>query len=345
MPVLERPDVSDEVIAGYARAGWGLTATGVRFLPVGYDPWASAWEVSADTGERVFLKVRRRAADVAGARVARWLRDGGLTQVVAPLRTVDGGLWHADGEHVVLVYPLVDGENLWGRDLTDEQWVQLGAFLAALHGMVLPAELAGQVPAETFQCPSAARVRVMPGEFEADPVGARRELVDFWHGHAEQISALADRTDELGRLAAAQRLPAVLCHADFHAGNVLADREGRLFVVDWDGPLLAPRERDLMFVVGASFDERPVTAHQEALFLRGYGPVEPNWPALAYYRCQRALDDIAEFAQTIMFRPELSERSRLDDLRWFRGQFGPAGPVELAMADEPVLDTAGPSVN
>ena len=52
---------------------------------------------------------------------------------------------------------------------------------------------------------------------------------------------------ELGKWA---RLPLVLCHADLHAWNVLLDTDRQLWLVDWDETILAPKERDLMFVVG-----------------------------------------------------------------------------------------------
>jgi spectinomycin phosphotransferase len=137
------------------------------------------------------------------------------------------------------------------------------------------------------------------------------QLRQGWHlEHDEQIQAMAARVEELGRLAAAQRLPVVLCHADIHAANLLVDRGGRLFVVDWDDAIRAPRERDLMFVLGAAFGGRPVTGRQEALFWQGYGPADVNWPALAYYRYERAITDIDEFARAVLLRDDLSEAAK-----------------------------------
>jgi spectinomycin phosphotransferase len=73
----------------------------------------------------------------------------------------------------------------------------------------------------------------------------------------------------------------VLCHADIHTANLLLDGQGRLFVVDWDQPILAPRERDLMFVTVGGFvtEERA-----ETLFFQGYGKTEVDPLTMAYYR-------------------------------------------------------------
>jgi hypothetical protein len=44
----------------------------------------------------------------------------------------------------------------------------------------------------------------------------------------------------------------VLCHADRHGWTVLVRGDDEVAIVDWDEPLLAPKERDLMFVGAAS---------------------------------------------------------------------------------------------
>jgi spectinomycin phosphotransferase len=35
-----------------------------------------------------------------------------------------------------------------------------------------------------------------------------------------------------------------------HAGNVVVGADNELTIVDWDEPILAPKERDLMFIGG-----------------------------------------------------------------------------------------------
>ena len=42
----------------------------------------------------------------------------------------------------------------------------------------------------------------------------------------------------------------IVCHFDIHAGNILIDDDGSLYIVDWDDPILAPKERDLMYIGG-----------------------------------------------------------------------------------------------
>ncbi len=111
------------------------------------------------------------------------------------------------------------------------------------------------------------------------------QFAAFWQERREEIARITDRCEELGSLLRGNRgsllqktSPLFIpCHADIHTANLLVDPQGGLHIVDWDQPILAPQERDLMFVVGGHSPE-------EAAFFQGYGEVAIDPLALAYYR-------------------------------------------------------------
>jgi spectinomycin phosphotransferase len=72
------------------------------------------------------------------------------------------------------------------------------------------------------------------------------------------------------------------------------------YIVDWDEPIMAPKERDLMFIGGGVCNvwNNP---SEEALFYKGYGKTEINKTILAYYRHERIVEDIAEYSQILLF--------------------------------------------
>jgi spectinomycin phosphotransferase len=164
-----------------------------------------------------------------------------------------------------------------------------------------------------------------------DPLST--ELAGFLRDHRQQIEQMLQRA---GALAQALRrradLPAVTCHTDLHPGNLLLDRQGALYLVDWDAPRLAPKERDLMFL-GAGMGEDGPGVREAALFYQGYGPAQVDGMALAYYRYERIIQDIYEFCKQILLTSGESE-DRYQAYAWFSGQFLPGREVEAAFGSD-----------
>jgi spectinomycin phosphotransferase len=103
--------------------------------------------------------------------------------------------------------------------------------------------------------------------------------------------------------------------------------------VDWDDTLLAPRERDLMFVIGGLRREL-VGPREEALFFQGYGAITVNPLALAYYRYARAVSDLGYEGEQGFFRPDLGLDTRREAVDRVRRLFEPGYLVALAFASD-----------
>jgi spectinomycin phosphotransferase len=227
---------------------------------------------------------------------------------VAPIDRPGGGAVHGFGDYRLLLYPFHDGANLWSRGLSDRQWVEYGQFLGRLHALTPSAEIAAVLPVETYRSSAGERMRTLGAQAAVSEV-----LGAFWQRYGAALHRLSDTVDDLAsRVRKAQH---VICHADIHPGNMLVDSDGGLHVVDWDAPILAPRERDLMFVYSQDFGDHPINAHRAELFREGYGLLDPDQTMLSYYRSERHLDDVAEFLGSIL-SPEASAESQANDLHW-----------------------------
>jgi spectinomycin phosphotransferase len=162
-----------------------------------------------------------------------------------------------------------------------------------------------------------------------DPVAER--LAAFWRTKRDEIRALVARAEQLANSLRARADAVddfVLCHADLHPGNLLQDAGGELAIVDWDAPIFAPRERDLM-CLGGGVSEVWSDAREEALFYAGYGPITLDPLALAYYRYERIVADLAAYGEQI-FGAHGSLEDREHGLRQVMGQFLPRQVVEVA---------------
>jgi spectinomycin phosphotransferase len=286
-------------IGALVERGWGVAVAAVRRLDGGLDRNATTYEATGLDGRRYFVKLRTVPAEVA---VPQHLHRTGVTAVVAPI----GAPLLADDGTQVLLYPFVDGHACWTTGFTDEQYVAYGEILAAVHAATVPPG----VPTETFDPSSVALLRSLAGRAEENA-----ELAALWRAHAGPIELLCDRAEALR--AAARATGPVLCHGDIHTGNVLAGPDGTLSIVDWDAPLHAPRERDLMFVLGGPWGEQAVTGRRRALFFQGYGRYEVHRPTLDYYHAERIVDDLGQFALSVL-DPASDEETRRTALYWMR---------------------------
>lgn len=120
----------------------------------------------------------------------------------------------------------------------------------------------------------------------------------------------------------------MLCHSDIHGGNVLIDGNDIIYMVDWDDPIMAPKERDLMFIGGGVANVWN-KSHREGFFYKGYGKTEINMTILAYYRYERIVEDIAEFGQQLLLT-SAGGQNRIELYKHFIAQFEPQGVVDIA---------------
>lgn len=333
--VLEKPDLPDELLADFLRAAYGLQASGLTFLPLGADVNTVVYRVAGEDGTPYFVKLRRGNLDIPSILVPRLLNERGIEQVIAPIPTSAGELWTVVEAFTVVVYLFVAGENGFDQPLTDAQWIGLGAALRHIHATDLPSSLAEQLPQETFTSYWRERVRAyqMRAEHESFTDPAANRLTVLIREHRDTISRLVDRAGELAEGLQDRSVDLVLCHGDIHAGNVLIDRNGTLYIVDWDTLSLAPKERDLMYV-GAGIGEVWNTVREEDLFYRGYGDCQVDAAMIAYYRYERVVQDIAEFCNQLL-DSDAGDEDRWQALRYFSGQFTPNDVIDIAFRSDP----------
>ena len=329
--MLEPPALAEEAIAGALEAGFGVQVAGLVFLPVGNDAASWAYQVEVAGGPSWFLKVRAGAGAMPGAAVPAYLHRHGVPLVLAPLPTGSGTPFVVVDRFALALYPLLDAAPGAEVGLSPAQWRELGAAVRQAHALPPTPELAALAGRETFR-PSrrellpALEVAVARAE-AADPMAGA--LAGFWKAHRDLIDTLVDRADRLGRQLAPKGLRQVLCHGDLHAWNVLVDSDNHLWIVDWDEAVLAPRERDLMFVVGG-IGHGLVRPHDTERFLQGYGETGIDPRLLAYYRTAWAVQDIAAYGEEVLLTPALGQETRRAALEGLMDLFEPGNIVDLA---------------
>ena len=324
--MLEDPGLDSDALVNALRTAYGIEPTAFTFVP-GYDMGAAAYDVAATDG-RLFLKVRFDPRTDVPLEVPRALLEAGVSNVLAPMRSRSSGLSHPIGEgRTMVAYPFVPGRNAMDAGMSAAQWRAFGSALRKVHDSGLEEHFADRLPAEMFALASAAQVRsvLSPAPSVASPAG--KLLGMLLRTHADRIASMLERAEELATRLRGRPFERVLCHADIHAANVLVAEDGRIFLVDWDGPMLAPRERDLLFVIGSRI-ARAVEPQEEAWFFEGYGEIGVDREALVYYRYERIIEDIGESGRSVFEDDAIPEASRESQVALVGSFFEPGGIVE-----------------
>jgi spectinomycin phosphotransferase len=333
--MLDDPGLNPEELRQALQSSWGLAALRFVFVP-GHDMQAASYQVHA--GETAFfLKVRFDPVLAAPLEVPRALLEAGVPNIPAPLRTRSSALSAPMGERTLMLYPFIRGRSAMAVGLTDDQWVTFGQTLRAVHDSGLESRFAQALPMERFDVPAAASVKKIREVAERQPQtsGASHRLAQVYRQQAERIDAVLARSEELGATLGERRLGRVLCHTDIHTNNILVTDAGEIHLVDWDGPMIAPRERDLWFVIGGKI-ARNVESHEEARFFEGYGTVSIDREAIIYYRYERFLEDLAEFGRTVFLDPLPTAAARDREVDLTESYFGPLSLLATAEQVRPV---------
>ncbi len=329
-------DLSDEMLRTSLRERYGLAVADLTFLPLGQDSSAWVYRVGTADGAPYFLKVRRRVTNPPSLLIPHYLHDQGIAQVIAPLPTNTQTLWTEVEGHALILYPFVAGTTGKEHGMTPQQWIDYGAMLRQIHASTLAPDLEQIIQRESFVPAGAGKVRDLEahigGRSFADP--AAQALATFWRERREDIRTLLQRAEDLGQRFAKTAPGFVLCHADIHTANVLLDAGGQVWIVDWDDTVLAPKERDLMFVAGGGISSALVRPREEEWFFRGYGTAAIDPLALAYYRYAWAVGDIGAYGDQVFFRSDLGEVTKRAAVDRFLSLFVPGNIIPLAFASD-----------
>ncbi len=333
--MLQKPDLPDSELVDCLQREFGLPAQQVEFLPIGADTNTAVYRATTSNSATYFVKLRSGEFDELTILVPHYLETQGIPHLIAPIETQNGQLWTRLEQFAVILYPFIDGQDGFSSHLTDQQWIELGEILRGVHSVELPAEIRQRLSRESFPTIWFERTRAYQRLFEtesfSDPISV--QLGELMRAQREVITTLIERAEAHEQAFRTHSPVFVLCHADIHGGNVLMEPNGDLYVVDWDTLMLAPKERDLMFIGGGIGNdwnrERDVD-----LFYQGYGPAEIDPDGIAYYRCIRILEDIALYCEQIL-ESEPDNPDRAQALVYISSNFLPNETIEIAFRSGP----------
>jgi spectinomycin phosphotransferase len=261
----------------------------------------------------------------------RYLSDQGIAQIIPPLAARTGQLWAYLGAFTVILYPFVEGRNGYEAAMSDQHWRDFGTALKRIHTLAVPPALTQRIQRETYPAQGRDTIRAFLAQLEdialGDPVAI--QLAAFLKDKRDATLDLVERAGRLAQMLHMHTPDYIVCHSDIHAGNILIDANGQFYIVDWDNPILAPKERDLMFVGGGQGFIGHTAQEEDFLFYQGYGQTQIDQIALAYYRYERIVQDIAIYSEQLFLTTEGGE-DREQSLYYLMSNFWPDGTIAVA---------------
>ncbi len=327
--MLEKPDLKDEEIIHCLQEEYGLRVENISFLPLGADLNTAVYRAVTSDTMVYFVKLRRGDFNEASVTVPNYLYSLGIKQIIPSLATQTGQLWATLDLFKVILYPFVEGQNGFDKRLSEQQWVEFGAALKRFHTTELPAAITGGIARENFSPRWRDILKMFLERIESEtfnePVAA--ELAAFLKAKKERMHQMVKRAERFAHRLQEQPPEFILCHADIHLWNLFIDTRQALYMVDWDTLLFAPKERDLMFIGGGLGDSGYTPEQEESLFYRGYGLTDVNQVAIAYYRYERIVEDMAIYCEQLL-SSEAGGEDRSQSLAIVKFYFLPNGTIE-----------------
>ncbi len=329
--MLKKPNLIDKEIITCLKNTYDLDVATISFLPLGADLNTAVYRVTTTNQTNYFLKLRKGPFCEASVSVPKYLADSGLQQIIPPVSTTLEKLSTNLGSFQLILYPYIDGYNGLEAQLSDDHWVQFGAAIKKLHNTHIPETITKDLPREKFSSKWRETVKAflcqIQNEVFEEPITVK--AAEFLKSKRVEILKMIEHTEELAFTLQAQELPYILCHADIHGWNLLINKENNLYIVDWDTLIVAPKERDLMFIGAGIWNSGRSPIEEESLFYKGYGLTEINNSAICYYRFERIIQDIGEYCEHI-FQSENDGNDRMQSLDYLLSSFLSGSTIERA---------------
>ena len=336
--MLEKPDLEDDKLIACIQGTYGLRVVQVAFLPLGADLNTAVYRAVTDDHASYFVKLRRGVFDETSVVLPRFLSDQGIAQIIPPLPTKTRQLWGSLESFTMILYPFVEGGNGYEVALSDRHWRDFGTALKRIHTASVPPALTQRIRREIFAPQARESVTIFLARLGEDTIDdpVALQVAAFLNAKRDAILDLVGRAERLARALHVDTPEFIVCHSDIHAGNILIDGDGHFYIVDWDDPILAPKERDLMFIGGGQGFIGHSAQEEETLFYQGYGETQIDPIAIAYYRYERIVLDIAVYCEQLLLTDEGGD-DREQSLHYLMSNFLPNGTIEIAYSADKSL--------
>lgn len=234
------------------------------------------------------------------------LHDSGIKNVPYPIKLTDGKLEGKFGMYSIIVTNFIDGNN---PKITRGLTVKLAKIIAQIHqininSISLPVEPPNVIYANKLN--KQLKILKKDEKLNESQKALGGLLFDHEHRlqkHLLQLNQLYERVK--------QKKSSVITHGDLILDNLIVNKQGHIFIVDWDWAEVSPPERDIWFFMGEYGQN----------FIQTYKKFNPSQKIdtelLSFYMYKRYIEDLVYWADQILFEnfDEKQSKSSLNGIK------------------------------
>jgi len=172
----------------------------------------------------------------------------GIVNIAHPIATIHGQMRIQVRDFQIALFDWIRGKTAQEHKLTDTQLERLGELLGKIHqSKTIVGEYSVR---ENFAIPFKDRLVAIlshMSEMTGDSTKYKTKLEVFLGPHRQEFIRELETLEKLQRKVRAMKLEFVNCHGEPSPGNILCSGTGEIHLLDWDDPIFAPKEKDLLF--------------------------------------------------------------------------------------------------
>lgn len=327
-------DIEDLILA--VRKGYEIELENLEFLLRGWG--GDCYLAQTAAGERYFLKLNDESTSNETAASSRPFylplmhqlhSKGMLPHIPHPIPTCTGAFSLKINPQELVITNFIDGDLVGFGKLPEPILIRLAGLVGILHRSLPQLEFEYpyieqfEFPFETDLVNSRSALEAISSQDSAGKQLLRQTLLPHW----DEVLAYLERLKQLQRKVRLRNKPMVICHTDLHGGNLMTDKQGTLYILDWETAVIAPLEHDMIFFAGEeNFWEVfwPNYANQ-------YPEADLNSEVLAFYYYRRGLEDVMGFILRILQGEGSPERDQ-EDIGWLQDCLAGMAKIERTVA-------------
>src|SRR2546422_2800124 len=172
----------------------------------------------------------------------------GIVNIAHPIPNSHGQMRIQIRDFQIALFDWISGETAQEHKLTDTQLGRLGELLAKIHQSktIIGEYSVRENFAILFKDRLVAILSDM-SEMTGDSSKYKTKLELFLGPHRQEFKQELETQEKLQRKVKTMRLDFVNCHGEPSPGNILSSNDGEIHLLDWDEPIFAPKEKDLLF--------------------------------------------------------------------------------------------------